>query len=182
MAMHSSKTSMTQWRNWVKQQIDTLTDGLAGAGGAEVGSTRLWHTSTVPTGYLELDGSSLNTTTYADLYAVLGYTYGGSGASFSLPDMRGRFPRGWDNTAGLDPDAAGRTNRGDGTTGDNIGTLQDHQLDSHTHTIVIRAGNSSTNSQAKAGASTTLTPEVSGATGGNETRPVNINVMYVIKY
>ncbi len=40
--------------------------------------------------YMVLDGRSLDTTAEADLFAVLGYAFGGSGSNFNLPDMRGR--------------------------------------------------------------------------------------------
>jgi microcystin-dependent protein len=33
------------------------------------------------------DGSSISTTTYATLFAVIGYMYGGSGGNFSLPNF-----------------------------------------------------------------------------------------------
>jgi microcystin-dependent protein len=39
-------------------------------------------------GIVPLDGRSLSTTTYASLFSLIGYTYGGSGASFSVPDTR----------------------------------------------------------------------------------------------
>jgi microcystin-dependent protein len=45
-------------------------------------------------GYLLCDGTSYSTTTYAKLFAVIGYNYGGSGASFNVPDFRGMFLRG----------------------------------------------------------------------------------------
>lgn len=50
--------------------------------------------STAPEGWLLCDGSSQSTTTYAKLFAVIAYTYGGTGGSFNVPDMRGVFPRG----------------------------------------------------------------------------------------
>ena len=44
-------------------------------------------------GWLLLNGASLSTTTYATLFAMYGYSYGGSGASFTLPDMTdGKVP------------------------------------------------------------------------------------------
>jgi hypothetical protein len=45
---------------------------------------------TAPVGFLLCDGQSYSTTNYAALFAVIGYTYGGSGASFQVPDCRGR--------------------------------------------------------------------------------------------
>jgi microcystin-dependent protein len=44
-------------------------------------------------GWLLLNGASLSTTTYAGLFAKYGYSFGGSGASFSLPDFTdGKVP------------------------------------------------------------------------------------------
>jgi len=41
-------------------------------------------------GWMQCDGRSLDTTAYALLFKVIGYTFGGSGANFNLPNMRGR--------------------------------------------------------------------------------------------
>jgi len=48
--------------------------------------------STAPTGYLLEDGSAVSRTTYSDLFAAVGTTYGaGNGSTtFNLPDSRGR--------------------------------------------------------------------------------------------
>lgn len=49
-----------------------------------------------PTGWALANGASVSTTgTYAGLFAAIGYTYGGSGGSFNLPDLRGYFVRGY---------------------------------------------------------------------------------------
>lgn len=90
-----------------------------------------------PTGYLVCDGSAVSRTTYADLFAVLGTSYGaGDGSTtFNLPDYRGKFLRGYDNGAGNDPDATARQDRGDGTTGDAVGTLQDGEIENHLHQV-----------------------------------------------
>lgn len=45
-------------------------------------------------GYLLCNGASVSTTTYSQLFAVINYNYGGSGASFNVPDFRGMFLRG----------------------------------------------------------------------------------------
>jgi len=57
--------------------------------------------SSAPTGWLLCNGSSYSTTTYASLFAVIGYTYGGSGASFNVPDARGRATIGVGQGSGL---------------------------------------------------------------------------------
>lgn len=63
------------------------------------GSVLTFAGSSAPTGWLVCDGASLSTTTYASLFDVIGYTFGGSGSSFNLPDLRGRFVR-YDNNMG----------------------------------------------------------------------------------
>ncbi len=46
--------------------------------------------SSAPSKWLLCQGQSLSTTTYGALWNAIGYTYGGSGANFNLPDCRGR--------------------------------------------------------------------------------------------
>ena len=62
-----------------------------------------------PIGFLLCDGSAVDRTTYADLFAVIGTIYGtGNGTTtFNLPDLRGEFIRGLDAGRGAD---AGRVN------------------------------------------------------------------------
>lgn len=65
--------------------------------------TVIWYAAnSAPTGYLKANGASLSTTTYAALFAAIGYTFGGSGGSFNVPDLRGEFIRGWDDSRGID--------------------------------------------------------------------------------
>jgi microcystin-dependent protein len=45
-------------------------------------------------GYLLCNGASYSTATYPQLFGIIGYSYGGSGASFNVPDFRGMFLRG----------------------------------------------------------------------------------------
>lgn len=39
---------------------------------------------------------------YYELFQVIGYTFGGAGATFTLPDLRGTFIRGWSGAGGTD--------------------------------------------------------------------------------
>ena len=41
-------------------------------------------------GFIECDGRSLSTTQYFLLFDIIGYTYGGSGSTFQIPDYRNR--------------------------------------------------------------------------------------------
>jgi len=155
----------------------------------------------VPAGYLEADGAAVSRTTYADLFSVYGTAYGaGDGSTtFNLPDLRGYALRGWDHGAGVDPDASSRTDRGDGTTGDNVGTKQADRYKSHNHTMGS-AGNhrhliKGTGADDSGGVGAlpgayfdeSAYSEYAGShahtinnAGGSETRMKNINVMFCI--
>jgi microcystin-dependent protein len=67
-----------------------------------IGCITMYGGATPPTNWLTCDGSSLATTgTYAKLFAVIGYAFGGSGANFNVPDLRSRFPTGASPTSAL---------------------------------------------------------------------------------
>jgi len=164
------------------EQVEKWDEAAATGTGSPAGSVLVWLTGTPPPGYLECNGASISRTTYAALFEVLGTRYGSTdGNSFNLPDLRGQFLRGWDHSAGVDPDSGSRTDRGDGTTGDHVGTRQEGQIQSHKHNITARdiagtyGGDQNFWEIGGGGKSTEHT-------GGNETRPRNINVMWVIKY
>ena len=59
-----------------------------------VGSILPYGGSTAPNYFFLCDGSSKAVASYPALYAVIGYTYGGSGANFSLPNLKNRIPMG----------------------------------------------------------------------------------------
>mgnify|MGYP001299622739 CR=1 FL=1 len=63
-----------------------------GAPGFPPGFIIPWANNSVPVGFLVCDGSNVNRTTYADLFAVIGTTYGaGNGSTtFGLPSLDGR--------------------------------------------------------------------------------------------
>lgn len=144
----------------------------------------LWPLATPPGGYLECDGSSLSRTTYAVLFAVLGVTYGNvDGNTFNIPDYRGEFPRFWDHAAAVDPDRASRTDRGDTTTGDNVGTRQADNYPSHTHVSYWgSAVGSSRYHVSNTNFGTANGQTTSSAGSGTETRGTNVYLMPCIRY
>ncbi|MGE4291386.1 MAG: tail fiber protein [Desulfovibrio sp.] len=150
--------------------------------GIPVGASIIWDGDAPPNGFLERDGAAISRTTYAALFGVIGTRFGvGDGSTtFNLPDNRGEFLRGWDHGRGVDPDRATRTNRGDGTSGDNNGTKQNDEFKSHTHV----SGSYGVRYLAEDNRATPIysSTATTGATGGNETRPRNVNVMYCIRY
>ena len=151
-----------------------------------IGSMFMWPSETMPTTgqWMECDGSALLRADYPHLFSVLGTQWGeGDGSTtFNLPDTRGMFPRGWNHgksTGYFDPDAASRTaSANGGATGDSVGTQQNFQIQSHTHDAPIYDGlglNGPGAGSDHYGAIQT------GVSGGNETRPVNFSVMYIIR-
>jgi microcystin-dependent protein len=52
--------------------------------------------SSAPTGWLLCDGTSYASASYASLFGVVGYTFGGSGANFNVPNLKGRVVVGID--------------------------------------------------------------------------------------
>ena len=80
----------------------------------------------VPSGWLVCDGSAVSTTTYADLYTVLGANAYGtdSGGTFFLPDLRGRVPFGL-NSANSSVDSRS----------DNDGLSAANRRPQHSHTV-----------------------------------------------
>lgn len=53
-----------------------------------------WGVSTSPSGWLLCDGTAYNKTTYADLYAMIGDTYGTTADTFNVPNLVQKVPIG----------------------------------------------------------------------------------------
>jgi hypothetical protein len=66
------------------------------------GAVMAFAMNAAPAGWLTAAGQGVSTTTYAALFAAIGYQFGGSGGTFNLPDLRGYFVRGVDNGRGVD--------------------------------------------------------------------------------
>lgn len=148
-----------------------------------VGTILPYGGTSAPTGFLLCNGQQVSRSTYSDLFAVIG-TAAGSGngsTTFHIFDFRGRFLRGMDGGVGRDEDRASRTamNSG-GNTADNVGSVQDDEFQSHVHNfgVAFTGESASVRYIITLGGSNTSTT----ATGGNETRPKNANVNYIIKY
>jgi len=69
----------------------------AAGGGAPLGAILMWAgtTANIPAGYALCNGAPLPTSgTYEPLFTLIQYRYGGSGATFNLPDFTSRVPEG----------------------------------------------------------------------------------------
>jgi hypothetical protein len=111
--------------------------------------------------------------------------------SFTVVDLRGYFLRTWDDGSGVDPDAAIRADRGDGTTGDHVGTIQQDDLARHKHVITgypqtlntdVTPGDHTPEEYWFNSIDTKETEYAPIAPLGNETRSKNIYVNAVVKY
>ena len=140
-------------------------------GNVPSGAVVQWPAAFPPNGWLECNGAAVNRTTYAALFTVLGTTFGaGDGSTtFNLPDLRGEFVRGWDHGRGVD---AGRE----------LGTGQVDEIKSHDHASPLTSWGSSGPKVVTAGSFEYFSPPYrTGFTGGPETRPRNVALMYIIK-
>jgi microcystin-dependent protein len=154
---------------YTSAQVDSAISTAVGAVAAvPTGSIHQFAMSTAPTGYLECDGSSVLRATYPALFTAIGTTWGSAdGTHFNVPDLRAEFVRGWDHGRGVD---IGRA----------FASSQSDDFKAHTHTVPFSdvAGAGQCIENAAGTATDTVT---SGSTGGTETRPRNIALMYAIK-
>ena len=92
------------------------------------GEIRMYGGSSAPTGWLFCDGSTVSRTTYADLFDVIGTSFGpGNGSdTFNLPNMADRFPAGKGSTFSVVGSSAGAS------THNHTVTISTADL-SHTH-------------------------------------------------
>ncbi|MFB6319265.1 phage tail protein [Saccharicrinis sp. FJH54] len=180
-----------------------------GSNGVPPGTIVPYAGTSAPQGWVMCNGGTYNGNDdlYKELYNVIQTTYGGTGVtSFKVPDLRGVFLRGMDNGRGLDN---GR-NLGSYQADEFKSHTHQYQMDNggaHTHTIQklpmdqVPNVNSSMKTLAETSSSDEAWSTPPGPipgdalswngghihgltiynTGGNETRPVNVAVNYIIK-
>lgn len=170
------------------------------------GSIMAYGGTVAPTGWFMCDGTSYPRATYPALFSAIGTAFGasGGGSAFNVPDFRGKFLRGRDGGPNFDPDRSNRTALyAGGNGGDNVGSFEGQSVQSHTHgykdvyisEVQGQAGVADYYLNDQGVVSTNLLgisghdydnsgyqlSRTTAATGGNETRPVNITVNYIIK-
>jgi len=110
---------------------------ITGIGGVSTGTIVPYGSASIPSGFLECDGSNVSRSTYSALFAIIGTTYGsGDGSStFGLPDLADNVAVGKSNNKALASTGGANTVQ---TTGNIAGstanaTLSESQLASHDH-------------------------------------------------
>ena len=153
--------------------VTTITDSSGGYLSHPPGTLIFHCGSSAPAGYIKANGATVSRSAYSALFSGIGTIYGaGDGSTtFQIPDMRGYFPRGFDDGAGVD---SGRT----------FGTSQADAFASHLHTWNFYQGswNSGTSGNVCLSTNQGTTDRNTGSTGGTETRPKNIALLACIKY
>lgn len=130
--------------------------------------SNIFNQTPLPTGWLPCDGSTFDNTQYPQLYQMLGNKN-------VLPDLRGYFLRGLDPSGKIDPDGANRAAL----------SVQQDQFASHTHGVspIYPWSRSFEGSDQRPGIPYCQDGPGSITTssaGGNETRPKNVAVYYII--
>ena len=88
----------------------------------------------IPTGWLLCDGASILKSIYLNLHNAIGYTYGGSGNNFNVPDVRGRVAIGTGTGVGLTARTLGNT------SGEETHILTVAEMPTHNHTSNATGG------------------------------------------
>lgn len=137
------------------------------------------------------DGRTLETHLYPELFAVLGYLYGGSNNTFQIPDLRGMFLR------GVGADSASNELRTKASGGDDngVGSTQDFAVQKSVYTSPIKVAiTTSVIPPATAQADNDINTKDTTAqpteninqdkvnVSDYETRPINTFIYYIIKY
>lgn len=140
-------------------------------GGVTVSAILPFPTNTLPPGFLRCNGAAISRSVYSALFAAIGTAYGaGNGSTtFKIPDLRGEFIRGFDDGRGVD-------------LGRSIASSQVDQFKSHNHTFSRYLSTSATAAVGVSANPLTFAVDTTNNTGGSETRPRNIAMLYCIKY
>lgn len=151
-----------------------------GGGGVVVaiGSVLNWSGGgDLPAGFLECDGAEYEESAYPDLFAVIGDTFGSSGAGyFNVPDLRSRMCVGVGQGAGLTERVLADIG------GEETHVLTINELAQHHHTVGIATSNyqlGATTLQRPGAATTTDTGET-GINSPHENMPPFLALRYII--
>lgn len=191
-----------------KHQFEGYQNGKWGAigGGSHVLSVT-WEPSRdiLGEGFVAADGQTLSRATYPDAWAAINagkVPVVDDSVWLSDPTQRGKFSRGDGSTTFRVPDYNGKSSgtlgavfqRGDGALSAAIaGVIQQDSIKQHDHDLVVRTDSSALSGNAggvdgpqgvvSGGSWATSTQSIYGVqpSGGNETRPLNVTGVWVIK-
>jgi phage-related tail fiber protein len=158
----------------------------AGGGGVPAGTVIYHAANTPPTDFIKANGAAISRTTYSGLFTSIGTTFGvGDGSTtFNVPDLRGEFPRGWDDSRGIDSGRAFGSAQTDAMQGHRHNTTLDGNY--FKNDGILGPGSNGWSDQPSGGQTKTGNPTTDGSNGtprtAAETRPRNIALLACIKY
>ena len=125
--------------NYEATRYDFSGANLTGIEGIPTATIVPWTTASVPSGFLECDGSAVSRSTYSALFAIVGTTYGtGDGSStFNVPNLADNVAVGKSPNKALASTGGANTVTSTGNVGGSTAnaTLSTSQLASHSHGI-----------------------------------------------
>ena len=156
--------------NYEATKYDFDGANLTGIEGIPTATIVPWSSASVPSGFLECNGSAVSRTTYATLFGIVGTTYGsGDGSTtFNVPDLADNVPVGKSNNKSLASTGGANTVTSTGNVGGSTAnaTLSTAQLASHNHNTNVQNQGPQTN--------TSKTNALGTSPGGN-TPNISIN-------
>lgn len=189
--------------NYEATRYDFDGANLTGIEGTATGTILPWSSTSLPSGFLECNGQSVSTSTYAALFAVIAYTYGGSGASFNVPNLQDNVALGRSPGKALASTGGANTVTNTGNIAGNVAgstanaTLSTAQLASHSHpgqvvvggvnTVLTMDGGQSIGGIGNAGSGGGHSHNMSANFSGNFTGSANsvlqpyLTLIYIIK-
>lgn len=140
----------------------------------------------IPKGWSLCDGKELNVADHPFLFEAIGTIWGGNGTPmFCLPDLQGYFLRGADNNSQVDPDADKRYKQHDPeniiTEDEKVGSFQDDMVGPHHHNYQTWNGADQHHFGDYHNIPMNSIKEMTENNAGNETRPKNAYVHWIIK-
>jgi microcystin-dependent protein len=122
--------------NYEATKYDFDGANLTGIEGIPTATIVPWSSASVPSGFLECNGQAVSQSTYADLFAIIGTTYGDpGGGNFNVPDLQDNVAVGKSNNKSLASTGGANTVTSTGNVGGSTAnaTLSTPQLASHAH-------------------------------------------------
>jgi microcystin-dependent protein len=123
--------------NYEQTKYDINAANLTGIQGVNTGLVIPWGSTSVPSGFLECNGSAVSRSTYAALFAVIGTTYGsGNGSTtFNVPDLTDKTILSRSNNKALASTGGANTVVKTGSISGTVGatTLTTCQIPAHSH-------------------------------------------------
>ena len=168
-----------------------VVQGMGSRSPASAGFIQAHAGGSIPIGWVACDGSALSQTDYADLFGAIGSSWNTatnpttgsaysapSAGQFRVPDLRGVFVRGIGTPSGV--------------SAVTLGGYQPDRVQPHSHNLYANTGDTSSGSttvvELKLHTSATTNEFMVHGSGadnpnaiGNETRPRNVGVNYIIK-